>query len=671
MIKVKSATDETKEITDVYVKSGKNALTRVVGAYQVYNNNGKKALKQFYEYDSTTDAPSITDITESEGIVYVYVATESEKDTVEYRFTEYAGENELYNCDWQSDNSLSTYMCTDSVYIEVRSVRNGVVGAVVARTYYMERDVEHSYEKGEKVEATCTENGYTEYVCSVCGDSYKEIIPATGHRERLASSVEPTCTEDGYRLYECIKCGNQRLETIPKTGHITHYVPYEAGSGFHRLACKKCSWVSEELEDCLYATVDYKAPNCGNDGYRVEKCTLCDDTVTRTYPANGQHSEVLVDSVEATCKTAGYEVYECIVCGERRTVEIPATGVHAEYLNTEFENPYNHEYICSVCGEHIRYEAHRKGEPTGNIQNAICGECDGWTEYYCAVCGTAYKADYVVAEDSHKEEFINYVEPTCTTDGYEEYACTLCGEHRIVTIPATGNHVEKVVGYGHASTHDVVCSVCGEHIRYEAHEKGEPTGKALPSICGEQDGWTEYYCAKCGEAFKVYEIANYSHNEELIDYVEPTCVTDGYKEYLCYTCGHRRTETVPATGEHTEILNQDYAHPTNHEYVCSVCGEHTRFEAHIKGKVIEFVSPICGERDGYTEYYCSKCGNAFKTDYVMAEDSHYDIVYEGYGAINGEYGRHKATCSVCGLERDEDCTPDDFGICTCCGESVM
>ena len=34
-------------------------------------------------------------------------------------------------------------------------------------------------------------------VCSLCGDSYKEEIPAAGHKEVIDEAVAPTCEESG------------------------------------------------------------------------------------------------------------------------------------------------------------------------------------------------------------------------------------------------------------------------------------------------------------------------------------------------------------------------------------------------------------------------------------------------------------------------------------------
>ncbi|MCD7802905.1 MAG: NPCBM/NEW2 domain-containing protein [Clostridiales bacterium] len=78
----------------------------------------------------------------------------------------------------------------------------------------------HSWDSGMVTkEATCTEAGEKNYTCAVCGESYTEVIPATGHSYVSEITKEATCTEDGIMTYTCSSCGDSYAETIPATGH--------------------------------------------------------------------------------------------------------------------------------------------------------------------------------------------------------------------------------------------------------------------------------------------------------------------------------------------------------------------------------------------------------------------------------------------------------------------
>lgn len=73
----------------------------------------------------------------------------------------------------------------------------------------------HSY-TSTTVDATCTENGYTDYTCS-CGIAVREnYVLATGHVFNDGTVVkEPTTEETGLRQFRCLFCEESYTEDIP------------------------------------------------------------------------------------------------------------------------------------------------------------------------------------------------------------------------------------------------------------------------------------------------------------------------------------------------------------------------------------------------------------------------------------------------------------------------
>lgn len=66
----------------------------------------------------------------------------------------------------------------------------------------------HSYSLDAEVGATCTEDGYREYVCPVCGASYTETTEPTGHVLTYHEAKTATKNDDGnIPYYTCDKCG--------------------------------------------------------------------------------------------------------------------------------------------------------------------------------------------------------------------------------------------------------------------------------------------------------------------------------------------------------------------------------------------------------------------------------------------------------------------------------
>ncbi len=147
--------------------------------------------------------------------------------------------------------------------------------------------LEHNYVGVVTTEATYYKDGVRTYTCSRCGDSYTEVIPATGgpHTHSYTSDItkEATCFEQGEKTYTCA-CGDSYTETILALGH-------DLVDG----ACTRC---------------DYKVPQ---------------------EPVHVHNYSML--ETEATCTTDGLKTYVC-ACGTSYTETIPALG---------------HNYVDSVC----------------------------------------------------------------------------------------------------------------------------------------------------------------------------------------------------------------------------------------------------------------------------------------------------------------------------------
>ena len=78
---------------------------------------------------------------------------------------------------------------------------------LLAFTACEEKECEHSYSGAVTKAATCESDGVMTYTCSLCTNSYTEVINAHGHDEVSHDAKAPTCTEIGWDAYvTCSRC---------------------------------------------------------------------------------------------------------------------------------------------------------------------------------------------------------------------------------------------------------------------------------------------------------------------------------------------------------------------------------------------------------------------------------------------------------------------------------
>ena len=153
---------------------------------------------------------------------------------------------------------------------------------------------EHSWKHSGSKEKTCTEDGYDEYTCEVCGSVDKIVDKAPGHDYQDVAKEDATCTEPGHEAgRRCTRCGDIETgcEEIPKKGHD-------------------------------YQHVDETPATCTVDGCTEGNvCTRCGDVETgRTrIPAQGHKWSEWKVTKEATETTEGVKTRTCSKCGTKET----------------------------------------------------------------------------------------------------------------------------------------------------------------------------------------------------------------------------------------------------------------------------------------------------------------------------------------------------------------
>ena len=440
---------------------------------------------------------------------------------------------------------------------------------------------EHKWDTEVISEASCTTDGVTRHTCSICGDTYDDVVKG-GHKwtykktgtntsvclctvcgktkehnftifsDKESEKKDPTCTKAGMVVATCADCGRRRWvydETRPALGHDWK----DNGDGTATCQRDGCGKSHTHTLDEGEVT---KKPSCEDTGVKTYHCTEenCNYTKTEDIAATGHNWDDGKITTEASCDHTGVKTYTCKTCGDTRT-----------------------ETIAML--EHTWDEGQVTTKPS-------CTE-KGIRTYTCKVCKATKTAD--IEATGHDYKVKDHKDATCTEDGYTTSVCKNCGDEKKETIKATGHQHTEVRG----------------------------TKKAT---CIEEGYTGDTYCTDCGNMIftgKKIEKTDHTWDHGVVS-KDPTCTEKGSKTYTCAVCRETKTEEIPATGhQNKEVRDKKAATCTKAGYTgdtyCKDCGEllktgkETDALGHTwgKGKVTRKSTYTAA---GQITYTCSRCG---------------------------------------------------------------
>ena len=350
----------------------------------------------------------------------------------------------------------------------------------------------HKYEAVVTV-PTCTEQGYTTYTCSVCGDSYvDDYVAATEH-----NYVDGICSVCGNKeLLASGTCGENltwTLDTdceliISGTGAMTNYtysslapwrnymirsVRIEDGvTAIGRMAFMGCSGVtSVEIADSVTDIGALAFSSCSNlESISIPAgVTVIDEDTFRgcrslkNIEISGKITEIgygafygcsSLTSITIPDSVTGIGDHAFSYCDSLQAVYYGSTAEQWAALGNPVPETVLIHYSCANPADHWQ---------TAVIE-ATC-EANGWTSEGCA-CG--YERNKVITEDALGHNWGNWLYETmgnCTVDSVKRRDCLRCGDFERENVAAPGHDYEDVVtpptvteqGY---TTH--TCSFCGD-----------------------------------------------------------------------------------------------------------------------------------------------------------------------------------------------------------------
>ena len=466
---------------------------------------------------------------------------------------------------------------------------------------------EHSYVVDNTIKPTCTEKGYSVYLCS-CGDTYNaDYTDPLGHDWGEWIVTKPaTEDEEGTETRTCGRCGITEDRNIDKLAHThAHSVdrvvnPTCTEKGYSVYLCKCGDTYKADYKDALghdwSAWVITKQPTEDAEGTETRTCQRCGITESRSIDKlPHQHSHNKDKTINPTCTEKGYTVYLC-KCGDT--------------YKADYKDALGHDWGAWVITK----------QPTE--------DAEGTETRTCGRCGITESRSVDKLPHSHAHAVDSIVKPTCTEKGYSVYLCK-CGD--------TYN-----ADYTDALGHD-----------WGAWIVTKPATE-------DEEGTETRTCGRCGitedrSIDKLPHIHSYS-----VDRIKkPTCTARGYTVYVC-SCG----DTYKAN--YKDALGHDWGEwiltkPATEDEegtetrTCGRCGitEDRSIDklphSHVHG-VDTIIGPTCTEQ-GYSVYLCS-CGDTYNADYTdpLGHDWGEWIVTKP--ATEEEEGTETRTCGRCGITED-------------------
>ena len=143
---------------------------------------------------------------------------------------------------------------------------------------------EHQYVESARRAATCTEPGWVEYACTVCGGTYRDTLAPLGHafhdKASAACAQEATCTEPAQYFVQCDRC-----DAVSET--LTVAAGDSLGHSYQNGVCVRCGALmpvtpfDDVPDDAYYTEAVYWAKRCGITNGVSSTCFAPNATCTR------------------------------------------------------------------------------------------------------------------------------------------------------------------------------------------------------------------------------------------------------------------------------------------------------------------------------------------------------------------------------------------------------
>jgi hypothetical protein len=513
----------------------------------------------------------------------------------------------------------------------------------------------HTYDEGVVTkEATIYEKGVKTFTCSACGDTYTEDIPMVEKTWHKGDTVAPTCTEQGYTVYIC-----DQDATLTENRDFVDALDHDWGEGVVTKAatCTEDGVKTFTCQNDKNHTYTEVIPATGHDyddgvvtteptytenGVKTFTCHNCGDTYTESIPALGYTYNETV--VAPTCTEDGYTMHECVEDATKSFKDniVPALGHEYKEVTTPAtcKDAGSVDKVCERCNDkqHVRdipvNEEHQWDE--GVITKEPTATEPGIKTYTCTVCNKT-KTESIAKVHVHEYTGLGEIvkEPSCETEGERWMYCTNdgCDSKILVPMPAIGSH-----DWDFEHTECLKKATCTEPGTMLMHCKRDASHTMTYSYGGTGHIWDEgvittqpthdeygvktLHCKNC-DATMTEKVLPTKYTFT-VTVVPPTCTEDGYTMHKCNEDDSfsYKDNIVHSTGHHAEmrVIEPTCKEEGRTEIYCTVCGEvstvlsTTPKKDHTWDNGVVTTEPTT-EHEGVKTYTCTGCGET-KTESI-------------------------------------------------------
>ena len=258
--------------------------------------------------------------------------------------------------------------------------------------------------------ATCTENGSKNQICSVCNATLKtEILAAFGHTDgEWITDSDASCTENGSKHQVCSVCNaTLKTEILAAFGHtdgewITDSKATCTTNGSKHQVCSVCNATLKTGILTAFGHTDGdwitdSNATCTTNGSKHQVCSVCNATIkTETLTAFGHTDGDWITDNDATCTVNGSKHQVCYVCNATIMTEIIAASGHSvgEWVTSKeatcTENGIKYS-TCSRCFESITQSISQKAH---SYKGTTCEVCNSKRLVYNFYWNDSYDQTY-------------------------------------------------------------------------------------------------------------------------------------------------------------------------------------------------------------------------------------------------------------------------------------